>query len=198
MQAYELDFEWRGFELHPEIPVGGADLTQMFRSDKVEQMRIQLEVVASELGVPLAFPDRSNNTRAALAIAEHARDRGCLKVFRDAAMDAFWRDGRDLEDPEVLSELATAAGLVPSEALAAREDPVLVARVRAMGTEAARWGVSGIPTWFVLPDGWEPGDPRPADGRRPVRVVGCQPYAQVEAAARAAGAVPRAGNRGTS
>ena len=50
------------------------------------------------------------------------------------------------------------------------------ARVDALGREAQRWGVTGIPTYFLLPDGWTPGSPPPASGAQPVRIVGCQPY----------------------
>lgn len=116
--------------------------------------------------------ERSPNTRLALALAEHARDRGRLHEARHALMDAFWRRGEDLEDREVLARCAREAGLDPAAALLALEDPAVVARVDAMGREAARAGVTGIPTFDV-------------GGRR---VVGCQPFEVLAAAAEAAGA----------
>lgn len=191
MNAYELDFDWRGFELHPEIPLGGMDLTQMFPAQAVKGMRARLEQAAKGFDVPLRFPSRSNNTRAALAMAEYARDQGKLDGFRDAGMAAFWRDGGDLEDRALLRQLAEGAGLNADAALAAIDDPEMVQRVAAMGQEAARWGVTGIPTWFVLPEGWTPEQGIPQEGPRPVRVVGCQPYEVVERAAKMAGAKAR-------
>ena len=74
-----------------------------------------------------------------------------------------------------LARLA-AAGLDAGPALAAIDEPVYLARVDAMGDEARRAGVTGIPTMLV--------------GRR--RVVGCQRYEVFAAAVEAEGAARRA------
>lgn len=109
-------------------------------------------------------------------------------------MNAHWRDGRDIEDRAYLTELLEAVGLDVEEAWAfvdSEEAPRILHQQRA---DAMRWGVSGIPTWFLLPAGWDLGDPRPADGApQPIRVVGCQPMDVVLAAAERAGATPRSG-----
>lgn len=139
-------------------------------------MKEHLRRFAEGFGIAgMRIPERSPSTRAALALAEHARDRGRLHEARHALMDAFWRRGEDLEDPAVLSRCAAEAGLDAAAAMAALSDPGLVARVDAMGREAARAGVTGIPTFFL--------------GRR--RVVGCQPYEAIAAEAEAAGAKRR-------
>jgi predicted DsbA family dithiol-disulfide isomerase len=136
-------------------------------------MREHLRRFAEEFGISgMRIPERSPNTRAALALAEHARDQGRLHPARRALMDAFWRRGEDLEDPAVLSRCAAEAGLDATAALAALVDPALTARVDAMGREAARAGVTGIPTFLL-------------GGRR---VVGCHPYEVIAAEAEAAGA----------
>lgn len=148
-------------------------LADKFGADRLPAMRAHLRRFAAAFGVEgMHEPERSPNTRAALALAEHARDRGRLHEARRALMDAFWRRGEDLEDPAVLSRCAAEAGLDPAAALAAAEDPAVVARVDAMGREAARAGVTGIPTFLI-------------GGQR---VVGCQPYEVLAAAAEAQGA----------
>ena len=191
MQRFALDFRWLGFELHPEIPPGGVDIDRVLPPARVEAMNARLAEVARGFGVPFAPRRHAPNTQPALAISDLARREGKLDAWREAAMDAYWRDGRDIEDRDVLRELAAAAGLDPDAAVGAvaGSGPV----IQAQRAEAARWGVSSIPTWFFLPAGWEPGDPRPEDGPRPVGVVGCQPAEVLDRAARAAGAEERAG-----
>jgi predicted DsbA family dithiol-disulfide isomerase len=148
----------------------------MFGAARVKAMGDHLRRFAEGFGVEgLRIGDRSPSTRKALALAEHARDQGRLHEVRRALMDAFWRRGEDLEDPAVLAACAGAAGLDPATALAALEDPALQARVAAMGREAARAGVTGIPT-FDLGE---------------LRVVGCQPYEVLAEAAERAGAARR-------
>jgi len=136
-------------------------------------MADHLRRFAAAFGVEgLRIPERTPNTRKALALAEWARDQGRLHPFREAAMSAHWRDGQDIEDEQVLARLAAAAGLDPEAAAAALRDPLYAGRVDSMGDEAARAGVTGIPTFFI--------------GDR--MVVGCQPYELVAAEAEAAGA----------
>jgi predicted DsbA family dithiol-disulfide isomerase len=182
VEDFDIVMDWRGFELHPSTPPGGLDLRARFGS-RLDEMHAHLRGVAEKLGVEMKFPARTPNTRRALAIAELARDQGRLQQWRDAAMDAHWLHGRDIEDDATLRALATDAGLDPDAAIAATADPALRARVAAMGEEAARYGVTGIPSWVFVPG---------AAGRPGVRVVGCQPYEVLQAACMQAGVERRA------
>jgi predicted DsbA family dithiol-disulfide isomerase len=139
-------------------------------------MERYLDEFAARFGIRgLAHRERIPNTRRALAVAERARDLGRLHPLRRAVMDAYWLHGRDVEDDAVLAACAREAGIDSADALAATVDPVYRARVDAMGVEAGRVGVTGIPTLLV--------------GRR--RVVGCQPYEVFAAAVEAEGASRR-------
>lgn len=163
----------------------------MFPAPAVEQMHARLKAVGDSMGVPFAPRDHAPSTKKALALSEFARRQGRLTEFRTLAMDAHWVEGRDIEDDTVLGELATQAGLDASEALAFIGSPDIPELLLAQRVEAQRWGVTGIPTWFLLPEGWSPEQGVPESGPRPVRVVGCQPMEQVVRAARIAGATER-------
>lgn len=189
---FDLDFEWRGFELHPRTPRGGMPLARLYPQMDWKKAHAQLVQFARTFGVDIQPRDRLANTRRALALAEHARDAGKLDALRDAVMDAYWRDGRDIEADDVLRACAAEAGLDADAALAAADAPAMQARVDAMGDEARAWGVTGIPTYFLLPPGWSPGMPAPADGTRPVKIVGCQPWDHVVAGCMRAGVARRA------
>jgi predicted DsbA family dithiol-disulfide isomerase len=175
-REYQIELDWRGFELHPETPPGGQRLAERYGERRFAEMADHLRRFAAYFGIEgMRIPERTPNTREALAVAEWARDQGRLHDFRRAVMSAHWREGRDLEDHRVLADLAHSAGLEPEKALASVSDPVYRARVDAMGSEAARAGVTGIPTFIV--------------GER--RVVGCQPYDAIASLAEAAGAPRR-------
>ena len=165
--------DWRGFELHPETPPGGQPLAARFGAARAAAMKEYLQRFADAFGVRgLQVPDRTPNTRRALALAEWARARGRVAPFRDAVMRAHWAANEDIEDEAVLARCAAAAGLDAGEARAALSDPAWTACVDAMAEEARREGVTGIPT-FVAGE---------------ARVVGCQPYPEIAAAAEQAGA----------
>lgn len=167
-----MELDWRGFELNPGTPRGGMSLEQLFPG-RATAMMAHAEQVARSFGVTsMRVPARLNNTRRALAVAEWARTQGKLLELRDAAMEAYWQRGEDLEDAEVLARLAEQAGLPAEQARAAMDAPEYQARVDALHAEGRAAGVSGIPTVFI--------------GN--VRVVGCQPYEVFVEAARRAGA----------
>jgi predicted DsbA family dithiol-disulfide isomerase len=159
----ELDIalDWRGFELHPETPPGGIPLAELFGASRAQAMRRHMRAFAAQFGLSdIGDPPKLPNTRRALAIAELARERGVLEAFRRSAMNAHWREGRDLEKDDDLRLLSQRAGLDPDEALRAAADPIYQDRIDAVREEASDLGVTGIPTFFF----------------DDVPIVGCQPY----------------------
>lgn len=191
LAEFDLELEWLGFELHPETPRGGVPLTRLFPAARIEGMHQHLKQAAAGFGVTMNTPDHLPNTRRALAIAEQARDVGRLHQARHAAMEAHWKQGLNIEDDAVLGMIAQAAGLDPAVAVPAADLPQWQVRVDAMRSEAQQWGVSGIPTFFLLPDGWSLDGADSWTGPKPLRVVGCQPIEVLRQAARQAGALAR-------
>ncbi len=164
---------WRGFELHPETPRGGIPVTSLVPRGRLESMREYMGRFAAGFGIEdMTTPDRLPNTRRALAMAEYARDQDRLEAFRDAAMDAHWRRGENLEADADLREIAARARLDSEAALRAAADATYQARVDAIRGEASGQGVTGIPTFVVGEE----------------VIVGCQPYEVLAAAARRASA----------
>lgn len=118
---------------------------------------------------------RIPNTRRALALAEYAREQGKLDEFRSMAMDAHWKEDKDIEDSAVLSELARTAGLDPEQALRAADSTEYLSRVDAARVEYKKVGVGGIPTFIIGSE----------------TIEGCRPYEALSAAAQRAGAKRR-------
>ncbi|HSN90130.1 MAG TPA: DsbA family protein [Anaeromyxobacteraceae bacterium] len=173
-REWDVRVEWNGYELHPETPPGGLPLAAYLPN--AEGMLRHVAEFASRFGIAdLRPPERVANTRRVLALAEHARDLSRLEELRAAAFDAYWRHGWCLEADGDLRAVARAAGLDPDAALAAAGSPALLARVDGARRRAIDAGVTGVPTFDV----------------GGTRVVGCQPYEVLAAAARRAGAERR-------
>lgn len=139
-------------------------------------MSVYFERFAASFGVyDIQMPNRLPNTRRALAMAEFARDRGKLELFRSLAMKAHWKEGKDLGDSQDLAGLASQTGLDAKEALKAADSAQYLGRVDRLHEEASRMGVTGIPTFII--------------GKE--RAVGCQPYDELARAATRAGVAKR-------
>ena len=179
LSELDLELDWYGFELHPSTPPGGVPLSRLFPNVPLPALHERTKRFAATFGVTdFEPPNWLSNSRMALAIAEHAREVGKLEPYRQAAMNAHWRQGKNLEKREDLAQIAESAGLNPAVALDAASDPAMLARVDERQEEARRHGVRGIPTF---------------DFGSGVQIVGCQPYEALVAAAERAGVGRRAG-----
>lgn len=174
IREYDVILDWRGFELNPSIAPGGITRDELLPGQDVRVLHARVQRFARLFGVRLPdLPPRIPNTRKALAVAEFARDAGRLDLFRHEVLRSYWEHGEDIEDAAVLREAARRAGLDPVRAEGSVYDSKYRRRIEGMSDEAARVGVTGIPT-FVFPVS--------------APLVGCQSWPVLEAAAVASGA----------
>jgi predicted DsbA family dithiol-disulfide isomerase len=175
LDEYDLELDWRGFELHPETPPGGMRLDEYFPPERLAGMAEYMKNFAAQYGIhDFVQRERIPNTRRALALAEVAREEGKLEPFRQRAMHAHWRDGMDLENDDDLRTIARDAGLA-EDAVERARDPRYLERVDAIRAEANAVGVEGIPTLVLGRYGFS----------------GAQPYEAFAALAERAGAGKR-------
>jgi predicted DsbA family dithiol-disulfide isomerase len=94
-------------------------------------------------------PDVVPNSRTALRVTELARDRGLHAPLHDRLMDAYWAEGRNIGDPDVLRTLAVEAGLDEPEVAGTIAGDAYLERVLGSTAQAHSLGITGIPA-FVL------------------------------------------------
>ena len=153
---------WTHFPLHPDTPDSGIPLEELFRGRgyDIESMKQRMSALMTEEN--LAYGNRSHtyNSRLAQELAKWGEsfpqgDALNLKLF-----EAYFAEGRNLAEPEVLLDVAKVAGLP----LETAEEVIRQRSFRdAVDTDwkrAHELGVTGVPT-FV-------------SGNR--RLVGAQPY----------------------
>ena len=86
---------------------------------------------------------------AALRVTELARDRGPHEAVHDRLMEAYWGEGSNIGDPDVLRPLAVEGGLDAAEVDDVLTGDAYLDRVRASTAQAQSLGIDGIPG-FVL------------------------------------------------
>ena len=172
---FDVEVQWRGFELHPETPIGGMAVAQLFRGRSIEEIRNHMSRFGAEFGVEIVVPEHLSNTRRALAMSEYARDHDLLESFREEAMRAYWLKEGDLEDEEELGGIAARSGLDEKAALQASLSRLYIDRVLQTREDGIDRMVTGVPTIFM----------------NGMPVVGCQRYETIEKVAQSAGATRR-------
>ena len=91
------------------------------------------------------------DSRPALVGAKFAEAEGQGPAYHRALMQAYWVDGRDIGDLEVLAELAVDVGLDRVAYLSALDDTRYDAQVQADIDLARDYGLNGVPA-MVLAD----------------------------------------------
>jgi 2-hydroxychromene-2-carboxylate isomerase len=100
---------------------------------------------ARRLGLPIRFPPAHPfNPLAALRLIIAA---GSTLKAAETALNAVFRDGRDLSDPQVIGQLAAELGVSDPQAQLA--DPAVKARLRENTDWAIAHGVFGVPTLVI-------------------------------------------------
>ena len=77
------------------------------------------------------------------------QDKPEIKALGDGFFNAMWADNENVNDPEVMARIVSAAGVDPAEWKAALEDAGIKQKVFDINEELAKRGAFGAPTFFV-------------------------------------------------
>jgi predicted DsbA family dithiol-disulfide isomerase len=111
---YHVAVTWWPFELHPETPPEGRDLTALVER-RGSEYRDHLRAYAADAGITLASNRHLSNSHRALELAEFARDRGQFEAVHDALFRVYFEETRDIGDLDILLGIASEAGLDAEE-----------------------------------------------------------------------------------
>lgn len=161
------------FPLHPDTPPEGMLLVDLFRgrSFDLDAAHARLNELFDAEGLPHGQRDRTYNSRLAQELGKWGDAQGASKIH-DALYRAYFADGRNLADPEVLVRAATSVGLPADEARRVIEQRTFREAVDRDWARARQIGVTGVPTYVMDMQG----------------VVGAQPYEVLEELATSLGA----------
>lgn len=165
-KEYRIDVVWRSFPLHPETPEEGRLLADLFANQPVDmgQMMANLKQKAAELDLPFGDRKKTYNSRLAQELGLWAESKGQGEALHMAAFKAYFVDGKNLAQTDVLVELASEVGLDPDEAEKVLSGRTFKAAVDADWVLSREKGVTAVPTFIVNQD----------------RLVGAQPYEMLE------------------
>lgn len=166
----QVEIEWRAFELRPE-PVPTLDPDGEYLHTIWNRA---VYPMAERRGMTLRLPPVQPRSRRALEAAEFARERECFGAMHHALFRAFFEEGLDLGDMEVLLDVGGSVGLDPEELRAALEQGRYTDEVIRDERLAQEIGISAVPALLV-----GPGD---APLREAEIISGAQPYEIIEAA----------------
>ena len=171
--------QWVYFPLHPRTPPEGLLLKDLFagRGMDLDVMHSRMKgLMDAEV---LAYNRRTHtyNSRLAQELAKWADSRPGFEAIHGALYRAYFVDGRNLADLQVLLEVAQSAGLSLEEARQVLAEGRFKSAVDADWQKAEQYGVTAVPSFVA--------------GH--YKLVGAQPYNVLAEQLVAAGAQRKAG-----
>ncbi|MDC0738682.1 DsbA family oxidoreductase [Cognatishimia sp. SS12] len=149
----EAEIYWHPFELNPQMGPTGQNLrehiTEKYGStaEQSEEVRTRLTELGETLGFDFKFADDSRiyNTFSAHQLIHWAGEQGKSHALKQALFAAYFTDGRDVSQHDVLADVAAGIGLDRAEALAVLQDGRFADEVRNKEDFWASRGISGVP-----------------------------------------------------
>ena len=143
---------WRPYQLDPSLPEQGVDrkayMAGKFKDAlKLKAVHTALVEAGAEEGIVFDFDaiDLAPNTSAAHRLIRWAHGAGKQDAVVEGLFAAYFTEGRDIGDPQILADIGTAAGMDPVvilQLLAEGADKDVIAREHAM---AVQGGITGVP-----------------------------------------------------
>jgi len=154
-----LRIDWRPFDLRAgqRGPDGEIDHSVDDGKDEAyyEQARENVRRLQERYDVEMDLEiDDDVDSLPAQVVSLGVRDRYDYETwlaFDEAVFRALWAEGRDVGDPDVLTDLADDVGIDPDVVRESLDDDDLRARLEDAFAEARDAGVTGVPT-FVYED----------------------------------------------
>ncbi|PRY85191.1 DsbA family oxidoreductase [Donghicola tyrosinivorans] len=153
---HPFELEWLPFQLNPEMPAGGMDRRAYLEAkfggkDNAVKVYGQIAEKAEEIGLELNLSaiSRTPNTLDAHRLIHWSGVECRQTPVATAMFQAYFQEGRDLSDHEVLADIADGAGLdaaVIMRLLASSADKDEIMKKDAMAREM---GVQAVPTFVV-------------------------------------------------
>jgi predicted DsbA family dithiol-disulfide isomerase len=141
-ETHNVQIQWRSFELRP---AAGPPISPEYRA-AIEAKRPQMVKMARErYGLEINSGPFGIDSRPALVGAKFAEAEGVGEAYHDAVFRAYWQEAKNLEDLDMLAEVATAVGLDRVQFLAALDDPQYQQAMMADVEQAFQYGLSGVP-----------------------------------------------------
>ncbi len=155
----ELRFEidWHPFELNPDMPPEGENIVEHVQrkygisTAASAENRERIAAAGREFGFEIRMSDdrRIYNTFDAHRVLHWAREQGRQEAFNQALFKAYFTDGKNPSDPELLQETARNLGLDAAEVRDILDSDRYAAAVRQEEQQYTAAGIQAVPAYII-------------------------------------------------
>ncbi|MGH6872424.1 MAG: DsbA family oxidoreductase [Rhizomicrobium sp.] len=151
----EFDVRWRAFRLDPGVPPEGVDRRAYLKAkfgdgERPRAMSEAIRAAGAEEAIAFAFDRiaRTPNTVDSHRLIRWAGGAGLQDEVVEALFHAYFEEGRDIGDIDVLVDIADQAGMDTSLVADLLEEGADREIIQREDDLAHRMGISGVPTFI--------------------------------------------------
>ncbi|GAA6165197.1 DsbA family oxidoreductase [Pelagimonas sp. KU-00592-HH] len=148
--------EWHPFQLNPDMPGDGMDRrtyleTKFGGKERAVKVYSEIDQHAREEGLDLDFGaiQRTPNTINAHRLIHWAGIEQKQDEMVNALFDAYFKEGRDIGDDEVLCDLADGIGMDAAVVAKLLKSDADADMIRQRDAHSRQMGVNSVPTFIV-------------------------------------------------
>lgn len=145
----KYEVEWIPFELDPNAPLEGMDLFQIYPEEYVIRSLDMLSRMGKEYGLIYNNKNGKFNTHRAHLGGFYAKENGLYDEYLKAMFKAYFTDGINLGDKDVLSKLAENIGLNSEEMNASIDSGKYNESYRIAKEETEKYKIQSVPSFII-------------------------------------------------
>ena len=146
---FPIEETWVPFQLRPWTPPEGIPYTELFPGVDIKERYSGLNKSGEPFGCRFGERTFLSNSKPALEASEYARDEGKFDLFHEQVFHAYFTDVLDIGDTKILLKIAGEVGLDPEELKRGLNDGRYQTRLEEGMKQAARYGISAVPTFII-------------------------------------------------
>ncbi len=124
-------------------------MAKRFSPADIQRMMEHLRTMGAAFGITFADRPLLSNSRLALQAVEFARDNAKFQEYHQALFTAYFSEGLNIGDLNVLRQIACDTGLDAEAMIQGVESGKYLSKLVEVQNDAARLGVTGVPTFFI-------------------------------------------------
>ena len=152
-----IQIEWKSFQLNPDLQTNENQNTLTYLSqtkgwtlDQTIQMTAQVSAMGREEGLNFDFEHTLvANTKQAHRLLHFAKEKGKQDELKERLFQAYFEEGKNIDQQDILLDCAEAVGLARSEAKLVLDSDSFDAEIDQDVYESRLIGVQGVP-FFVF------------------------------------------------
>jgi predicted DsbA family dithiol-disulfide isomerase len=153
----QVDVQWHPFQLNPYMGKDGQEINEHLgekyglNEQQLADNKQRIQEVGAQAGIDFNFDQRSRiyNTLDCHVLLHLANESGKQTELKLALFKAYFSEGKDISDREVLVGIAASVGIETQAVLAALDDEEIREVVKQEESQFKQMGIQSVPAFII-------------------------------------------------